>query len=272
METRKLALRRLGQDDVEHLIPYLEGDRLNNLFHLANLDQLGIDHPELRYFGAFHPDDAWAGELMLFRTSAGVFWQDRRVLPLFKDIILRERTSAISGQKNQVDPLLNLLPDAHISQRIDATFAAVSAGDLRPWPERGERVATLDDVDLLTDLYARNLLFGRLDRDKHRARVESVLTTGGIITLAERDGLAVSAARTSAIGHGMAIIGGVMTLPAYRRMGFARACTGLLSQQLIERGVESCLNYDRGDLAASRTYQGLGYRTIGSWTIAFLDA
>jgi len=271
MNTQKPTLRRLGQDDTESLISYLESDRHNNLFHLSNLDQLSFDHPDLRYFGAFQPDGDWAGELMLFRTSAGVYWQDRRVLPYFKDIILREKARAISGQKDQVNPLLNLLPDGVISERISATYAVVGNDDLLPWAERGERPATLDDCDLLADLYARNLLFGKLDWDKHRARIESVLTTGGIITLIERDGLAVSAARTSAIGHGMAMIGGVITLPAYRQMGLARACTGLLSRQLIERGLDSCLTYNSADPAASRTYLGLGYRTIDEWTIAFLE-
>jgi len=272
METPRLTVRRLGQKDVGALVRYLERDRLNNLFHLANLDQLGIEHPELHYYGAFRADGAWAGELMRFRSSAGIFWQDRRVLPQFKDIIHREKASALTGQSTQVDPLLSLLPDGYISECVAATYALVGAGELRPWPDRGERLATLDDLDLLADLYARNLLFGKLDWRKHRARIESVLATGGIITLVERDGLAVSAARTSAIGHGMAMIGGVITLPAYRRMGFARACTGLLSRQLIERGVDSCLNYSAADPAASKTYLGLGYRTIGKWTIAFLNA
>lgn len=271
MGERNLTVRPLGPFDTDALVAYLEQDRGNNLFHLANLDQLGIHHPDLRFHGTFDPNGALAGELMLYRSNACLFWQDRRALPLMKAIVMRERVSGVSGNREQVDPLLNLLPEDIIRERIEATFAQVGAGELRPWPACGERLATLDDIDLLADLYARNLLFGRLDRDKHRARIESVLSTGGVITFVERDGLVVSAARTSAVGHGMAMIGGVLTLPAYRRLGFARACTGLLSRTLIERGIESYLTYDGADPAARRTYQDLGYQAVGEWIIAFLN-
>ena len=192
-------------------------------------------------------------------------------MPPFKDIFQREGATGLSGQKDQVDPLLNLLPDDQEIERIDATYVTIGRNELRPWPEQGERLATLDDTQLLADLYARNLLFGRLDRDKHRTRIESVLTSGGLITVVERDGLAVSAARTSAVGYGMAMIGGVLTLPAYRRQGHARACVGLLSRTLLDLGIEPCLMYNHADPAATGTYLGLGYQAIDEWIVAFLD-
>ena len=264
-------IRRLDPDDRELLVDYLERDRRNNLFLLANLAQLGLGHADLRYFCAYDAEGVWAGVLMLFRTTACVFWHDRRVLPSFKDILQRERATGLSGQKHQVDPLLNLLPDDTEIERIDATYVTIGKKDLRPWSDRGERLATLDDIELLADLYAQNLLFGQLDRDKHRARVESVLKSGGFITLVERDGLAVSAARTSAVGYGMSMIGGVLTLPAYRRRGFAQACVGLLSRALLDLGIEPCLTYTPADPAATGTYLGLGYQAIDEWIVAFLD-
>jgi GNAT superfamily N-acetyltransferase len=272
METARLTVGRLGVHDLGPLVRYLEHDRRNNLFLLANLDQLGMEHPALRYFCAKDAQGAWAGVLMLLRSTAGLCWRDRRALPSLKDIFLREQASALSGQQSQVDPFLNLLPDAAIGERLAATYATVSSTGLRAWSEQGERLATLDDLDLLADLYTRNLLFGRLDRDRRRARIESILTTGGVITLVERNGLAVSAARTSAVGFGMAMIGGVLTLPAYRQQGLARACVGLMSRRLIELGIEPCLLYNERDPAASRTYLGLGYQFIDWWTVAFLDS
>ena len=83
--------------------------------------------------------------------------------------------------------------------------------------------------------------------------------------------MAVSAARISAVGHGMAMIGGVVTLPAYRRYGFARACTGLLCRQLLNRGIEPHLTYDPSDPAPTTTYYQLGFADIGEWLLAFLQ-
>ena len=270
MGDTRLAVRRLGPADEKNLVAYLEQDPTNNLFHLANLDQLNIKHPDLHYFGAFDGSGTLVGEIMLMRKNAGIFWHDPAALPLFKEIVTSERVSAISGSRVQVEPLLNLLPAGSIRKSIKATYAHATADGLIPWPKRGERLATPDDVDLLADLCAHNILFSSLQRVGHRDRVELALKTGGLISLIERDGIAVAAARTSAIGHGMAMIGGVLTLPAYRRQGFARACTGLLSRRLIEMGVTPHLTYDHNDPAARRTYLDLGFQTIGEWTIAFL--
>jgi len=271
MGNRQIAVRPLEPTDKEQLVAYLEQDPPNNLFHLANLAQLGIEHPDLHYYGAFDDDNTLIGEIMLMRTNAGVFWHDPAALPLFKEIIIRESVSTIAGSREQIDPLLNMLPAGSIRQLVNATYAHATAGGLMSWPTRGEHLATPDDIDLLADLYAHNILFTTLDRAGHQARVESVLATGGLIALIKRDGIAISAARTSAIGHGMAMIGGVLTLPAYRRQGFGRACTGLLARRLIEMGVTPHLTYDHNDPAARRTYLGLGFQTIGEWGIAFLN-
>lgn len=271
MGNTKIAVRPLEPADKEQLVAYLEQDPPNNLFHLANLAQLGFEYPDLHYYGAFDDDGTLIGEIMLMRANAGVFWHDPAALPLFKEIVVRERVRTIAGSREQIEPLLNMLPAGSIRELINATYAHATAGELMPWPRRGEHLATLDDIDLLADLYAHNILFTTLNRAEHRDRVESVLKTGGLIAFVKRDDIAISAARTSASGHRMAMIGGVLTLPAYHRQGFGRACTGLLARRLIEMGVTPHLTYDHNDPAARRTYLGLGFQTIGEWTIAFLN-
>jgi predicted GNAT family acetyltransferase len=269
MSRSDVRIRRLGLTDRALLIRYLERDRAHNLFHLANMEQLGMEHPDLRYYGAFAGDEL-VGELMLLRANAGVVWDEPAALPHFAQILLRERAAGLSGRRERVEPLLAQLPDSVVDRVLPAKFAAITAETLRPWAGCGERLATLSDVPAVTELYDQNLLLRTAAHAENLLRLERTLTTGGLIALVERDGRVVSSARTSGIGHGMAMIGGVVTLPAYRRQGFARACTGLLSRLLLDRRIEPYLTYDPADPAASGAYHSLGFTDIGAWLLAFL--
>lgn len=266
-----LEIRRLGQPDVPAMVRFLERDAPNNLFLLANLAQWGIAYPFLRYFGAFRQEEL-VGVLMFFRHSAGVCWEDAGVLPLFAAIFQQTSVTALSGSRRQIEPWMPFLPPAVPERTLYGVFAVLSPGNLRPWPARGERLATPDDMELLVELYGRNLLFTYQAREEHRRRLLETLEAGGKIAFVERDGRAVSAARTSAIGHGMAMIGGVITLPEYRRQGYATACTGLLSQELMAGGYTPYLVYNPQDPAASRVYQRLGFQPYDEWIVIFWDA
>jgi len=263
-------MRRLTPADRSALVAYLERDRANNLFHLSNMEQLGFEHPDLRYYGVFAGDE-WRGELMLIRSNAGVVWDAPEAIPCLVERLIQEGAGLISGRRDLVEPLLDYLPAGRLDHVVLTHYATVTAPGLRPWPACGERLATLADVEALSDLYAENALHRSAPtHSEQRRRVEQTLTTGGLITLVERDGRVVSAARTSAVGAGMAMIGAVFTLPAYRRRGFARACTGLLSRALLDQSLEPYLNYDPLDPGASRAYRTLGYEDIGEWMLAFL--
>jgi len=270
MAEQRVTVRRLRPAERVSLVRYLEQDRVNNLYHLANLAQVGMECPDLRYFGAYSGDEL-LGVLMLMRRNAGVAWHDPAVLSEFVRLMRREGALALSGRRDQVEPLLALLPAGQVRRMVPAHCAGVTPQSLRPWPGCGERLAGMDDMDVLIDLYAQERLLTLASREEHRLRLERTLNTGGLIALVERDGLAVSAARTSAIGHGMAMIGGVATLPAYRRRGFARACTGLLSQLLLDQGIEPYLTYDFTDPAASRTYASLGFADVSDWLLTFFQ-
>lgn len=271
MPEQHLEIRRLGQSDVPAVVGFLERDAPNNLFLLANLAQWGISSPYLRYFGAFRQDHL-VGVLMFFRHSAGVYWEDPGALPPFAALFQQTSVTALSGCRRQIEPWMPFLPPAVPERTLYGMFAVLPPGNLCPWPARGERLAVPDDVDLLAELYGRNLLFTHQAREEQRRRLLEILETGGKIAFVERDGRAVSAARTSAIGHGMAMIGGVVTLPNYRRQGYATACTGLLSQELIASGYTPYLVYNPRDPAASRVYQRLGFQPYDEWIVLFWDA
>ncbi len=268
-DTHDIRVRRLTLADRAMLIRYLERDRAHHLFHLCNLEQPGMDHPELRYFGAFAGAEL-VGDLMLLRANAGVAWDTPAVAPHFARILVNEQSGALSGRRDRVEPVLARLPAGMAERSVPAQLAAVRAENLRPWAGRGERMARLSDIDALADLYDQNMLLRAVSHAENVLRLERTLTTGGLIALVERDGRVVSAARTSAIGRGMAMIGGVATRPDYRRQGFARACTGRLCRILLDQRIEPYLTYDPTNLAASRAYAALGFEDIGAWLLAFL--
>jgi ribosomal protein S18 acetylase RimI-like enzyme len=87
----------------------------------------------------------------------------------------------------------------------------------------------------------------------------------------EVDGRIVATAGTNGIGIRAFQILGVVTDPAYRRRGFARAVCTALIRRLHEQGARhSVLFTDVTNLAAQRCYAEIGFAYTGNFTVAKL--
>ena len=84
----------------------------------------------------------------------------------------------------------------------------------------------------------------------------------GIYYGAMADGKLISAAGTHVVApeYGIAAVGNVYTHPEYRGRGYATACTGAVTADLLEMGCQSVvLNVWQENTPALRAYQRLGY-------------
>ena len=79
-----------------------------------------------------------------------------------------------------------------------------------------------------------------------------------------QEGALVSVAGTSVRTDDAWIVGGVVTLPAYRRRGYARHATSAVTRLALESAGRAGLWVDAANAPAIALYQELGYRQAGT--------
>lgn len=107
----------------------------------------------------------------------------------------------------------------------------------------------------------------RLDQEA-RDRTERALATGDV-RLLEINGTAVAMTALNARLPDMVQIGGVYTPPALRGRGHARRAVALHLAEIRSEGVKTAILFASGP-AASRAYESIGFRRIGTYALAIL--
>lgn len=135
---------------------------------------------------------------------------------------------------------------------------------LVPAPDRGRlRSATEGDLELVTGWhYAfHHELFGRTDREQAQKAAEARLRAGDIFVW--EDGQVVSVAmKTRPTRNGISV-GLVYTPPELRGRGYATACVGELSRQLLGAGWKFCALFaDLANPISNHIYERIGYRPV----------
>jgi predicted GNAT family acetyltransferase len=74
-------------------------------------------------------------------------------------------------------------------------------------------------------------------------------------------GRLIAIAGTHFIHDRLAMLGTVVTAPAHRRSGYARACLAALAQPLYDAGLTVCLNVDERNTGAAKLYDALRFAT-----------
>lgn len=261
-ETRGRAMqriRRLVSADETELAAVLRRDPRNNLFLLGNLSSMGMEAPDLEYWGC-HEGDYLTGVLMRYRANWALY--DAGVADFgAMAAVLDDHPAgarAITGQYDLVSRFWERVRRYESYEDHRSYFAVLDAVADLPGVGRARR-ATEADVPGVTALYAEA---GEMARDA--VGVQRVLAHGRIF-VAEQGGQIVSAALTNTETQDMAMIGGVYTPPGLRNQGYATACMDALCRDLLREGIQPCLFYDNP--RAGSIYRRLGFRDVGTWRL-----
>jgi predicted GNAT family acetyltransferase len=256
-------IRQLNRNDTDELLDFLYRDSYYNILMIGNLKHMGLDHPDLDYWGSFRGEQL-VGALMRYR----VFWNvydaggaDLREFAWLMD--RRGDVQALHGRNRLIARLAKLLRDYEVKEERRLHFCRLP--DLKPalTSSHSVRRATLADLPALVAFYSDA---EEMSRDEQAVR--RCLEQGRIfVTTAQ--GRIVSAALTNAETQNMAMIGGVYTPPDSRHQGYASACMVAICQDLVAEGKEACLFYD--DPVAEGIYRRLGFKEIGYWRLLLLE-
>jgi RimJ/RimL family protein N-acetyltransferase len=183
--------------------------------------------------------------------------------------------SLLSGHYSQVGVVLPFVQAAGVGPPDYCHFRTLHADQLVvPPPSQGfspPRVASTGDMERLIDFYETG--FYSLARLPSRAawhnRLSEQLAHRTLYVIEDSAGRVVSAALSSAEAEGVAMLGGVATLPDYRGKGLSALCVGALCKHLLERGFHTiALFYLEDNDAAGRVYRKLGFQEAGQWLLA----
>ena len=257
-------IRLLTAEDERLLHAWLMHDPLYNLFMLGDLELLGIDAEDLRFWGEFAPGGALIGVAMRYRVNWCFDLGDGCDYGRFAELVDDYPDSkVINGHPRQVDPIVAQLQRYVVHETHASYYCRLPMDAALTDPAWPTRRATTDDVDALVELYATA---GMMQRDAETIRRT---LTGGRIFVTEVKAQIVSAALTTVETCAAAMIGGVFTPLPGRNQGYASAAMTQLCAELITEAKQPCLFYDNP--AAGTIYRRLGFQDIGPWSLTRLE-
>lgn len=250
-------MRLLVHPDLPQLERVLARDPYYNLFMIGNLAQMGIDYPDLFYWGQFDGDDL-IGVAMRYRSNWVFYDAGSADLGEIARLVDAYPSDAnINGRNVLVDAVVGRLAMFEVKADHQSYYCALPKGAVPSRPAHLTRRADEQDLPALGDLYAQA---GDMRRDL--AAIRRCLDHNRIwVTLV--DDQIVSAALTNVEAAGMAMIGGVFTPEPLRNLGYASAAMSALCADLLADGLQPCLFYDNP--AAGAIYRRLGFEDIGPW-------
>jgi len=229
---------------------------------IGNLENMGLDHPDLDYWGSFR-EGQLVGALMRYRVFWNVYDARRADLRAFAWLMDRRGdVRALHGRDKLIARLARLLRDYEVREERRLRFCHLSELKLALTSSHSVRRATLADRPALVAFYSDAEEMSRDEQAVHRCLEQCR------IFVATAEGRIVSAALTNTETQNLAMIGGVYTPLDFRYQGYASACMFAICQDLVADGKEACLFYD--DPVAEGIYRRLGFKKIGYWRMLLL--
>ncbi len=255
-------MRLLGTEDLPLLQCVLERDPYYNLFMLGDLEIMGIDHPDLFYWGQLVGSEL-VGVAMRYKRNWHFYDGGGADLWAFaKAVDAYPEDSTINGRASLVTSIVERLEQCAIVSDHHSTYCALPRDAVLPPSRHAIRRATASDVPALVAHYDTA---GEMRRDAGSIRM---CVDHNRVFLAEIEGQIVSAVLTNVETNTMAMVGGVFTPVPLRNRGYASAAMTALCASLLEDGRQPCLFYD--DPAAGTIYRRLGFEEIGPWRMVLL--
>ncbi|MBZ9685856.1 GNAT family N-acetyltransferase [Clostridium estertheticum] len=100
---------------------------------------------------------------------------------------------------------------------------------------------------------------------RYKQIASRIKTKEGVHMFIKKDGKIVSHGNTTAETSVSAMVGGILTIPAYRKQGLSSKIISALCQNLFLKGKSACLFFDNPE--AGEIYHKLGFRNIDNWAI-----
>lgn len=192
------------------------------------------------------------------------------------------KIKSVNGEKNGSQAFLNIVKEINSPYQINnynlMTLNFTEAEKLSPPQQLFNDDCiircTQNELENLFPLEKKYFAEEVLPRGKKIADAEIALNLRQILKnqlcfALVSDGEIVSKANTNAIGQNYAQLGGVYTLPQYRKNGYARQTVSALCRRIFNAQKNVALFVKEENAAANALYQSLDFRPAGQYSIAY---
>jgi GNAT superfamily N-acetyltransferase len=153
--------------------------------------------------------------------------------------------------------------------RPDRLWEATRITRPNPAPSGRARLATLDDLDLVTEWFAvfhteADAQAGRPPEEGEPLRIQGAQARieEGSVWLWDVDGEAVHLTAARPASFGVVRIGPVYTPAEHRGHGYASALVAEVAQRVLDAGHRVCLYTDRDNPVSNRVYAAIGFEPL----------
>lgn len=260
-------LTKASRDDRPRILPYCMSEPNINTFIIGDIETHGFETDF---------QDVWIQTQSDHITGIVLRYYDNFIIYSEKldmaydevvDLLRSSQGNLISGKSSVMEPFSVLLGNAFTKKEL--FFCELKDSSKLSLDTLEVKIATLREAREISVAYGEIPEFAGLyssdpEQRYHQIanRIESGEGTHMIIRKGDR---IISHGNTTAETSASAIIGGIFTLPEFRKAGLASKIISALCKNLLDQKKSVCLFYSNED--AGRIYQRLNFRMIENWTI-----
>lgn len=261
----------VGPGEEGELLAFLEGDPVANLRLIWAVRRWGLFNLGLAEQGAFlaaRSRGRMAGVLFrdnlgLWRTAAG----REEARPLVRAALdFWELPAAVAGRLEEVEGMLADFPELsrEVARREEEVSLLLEPDRFRPREPERARLAGEKDLEALVGLERsfQHEYLGRASRDWEIRLRMLRLVEAGSAAVAPGEGMPAAKAEMEASTPRADELGGVYTLPQFRRLGLAASACSLLCARSLAAGKVVRLEARRDNPAALSLYRKIGFREL----------
>ncbi len=264
---------KLNEDHREALMALLNREPDYNLYIIGDIENYGFDANFQEVWGNVE-DEVITSVLLRYHVFFMYYSPvDEDVSGYVTIMTQHESFEILSGK---VECVRRFMPIIQWKKLRELYLAKLDENEFQTTADTSNvQTATLKDMPQVLELYGKIEEFTDASVDLERLELPLRTKTGRTLLLrgspkrgrksTGEEGL-ITCVSTTAETSDTAILVGLMTDPAHRKMGYGTQCLQRLCFDLIREGKQVYLTYDNPD--AGRIYRRIGFREVGRWAMA----
>ena len=251
----------------ESIMNYCLEESNINLFIIGDIENFGFD-TDFQEVWIQTSGDKLVGIVLRYHDNFIIYSKNLDLeINEIENLLSTRDVKIISGKLAVIDLLYPVLKNKY-SKRDMYFCELMSTSKLIKDTSEVEIAEHIDAMDIALayeQIEGFSGLYSSGIESRHEQISSRIKTKEGVHMFIKKDGKIVSHGNTTAETSVSAMVGGILTIPEYRKQGLASKMVSALCQNLYLRGKSACLFFDNPE--AGEIYYKLGFRNIDKWAI-----